>query len=245
MDVTNIITMDTLITIINNAQIIGIVLIVLIILPILVSMYLYGFYKTKGYIHKNIFDEEMIINIIMNVGLIAGFLGVFFFTYAAGVEADIVKNNVKVITDDLMELISPALNPIQKQQLRNELQLPDMTHEDEKVSQSNATLTADAYSQLIIIVDIALTIAFILSVIYKHPFMKILGFNLIVLGFVGLTEFTFINFLPRKYISADTNYTRYTILKDLKGKFVYAPSITDNGTLTPSITDIINKINKL
>ena len=73
-------------------------------------------------------------------------------------------------------------------------------------------------SKLIIIVDIGLTIGFIICAIYKHSFIKMLGLNLIIVVLVGCTEYVFLNFLPNNYISIDTNYIRYTILTTLKEK---------------------------
>ena len=70
----------------------------------------YGYKKTFKYIHKNIFDEHMVINILMNIGLIAALLGIFFFSYAATVEENIVKANAKIAVSDIMESVSPLLN---------------------------------------------------------------------------------------------------------------------------------------
>jgi hypothetical protein len=211
---------------INTAKISCILFIVVIVILVCSSVYRNGYNYTKTYIHRNIFDEEMLINIIINIGLISGFLGLFFFTYAAGVEADIVKINTKIVTDDLMETVSPLLNPNLKNKLSKKIIAPDLKAEDERVQQNNDELKVTAYTKLMIVVDIALTIAFILSVIYKHPFMKILGLNLIVLTFVGLTEFVFIHFIPHKFISADTHFVRYTILTKLHEKFIFPPSPT-------------------
>ena len=211
---------------INTAKTSCIIFIVVIIFLTCASIYRNGYNYTKHYIHSNIFDEEMLINIVINVGLISGFLGIFFFTYAAGVESDIVKINTKIVTDDLMETITPFLNSDVKNKLKTNLTPPDLKLEDEKVQQSNDKLKITAYTNLMIVVDITLTIAFILSVIYKHPFIKILGINLIVLIFVGLTEFIFIHYIPHKYISADTNFVRYNILTTLHKKIIFPSSDT-------------------
>jgi hypothetical protein len=245
MDVTNIITMDTISNIMANKEIIGGILSTIILIPLSISFYNSGWTDTWISVNKNILDEEIFINVFINVGLISVFLGIFFFTYAATVEAEIVKMNVKVVTNDLMELIAPALSDDVKQQFLNNLTVPDMKNEDEHVAKSNNKLMSESFAQLIIILDIALTIAFLISTYYKHHFFKTVGFNLIILIFIGLTEFVFINFVARKYISADTNFARYTILTNLKTKIEYAPSITDESKISPSIinniTDLIKK----
>ena len=205
---------------INNAKLGMSIFCGILVVIFISSVGMYGIKRTLKMIHTNIFDEHMLINIIMNVGLIAGFLGVFFFTYAAGVEQDIVKINTKIVTDDLMELIAPTLSDQAKVSLKEKLKEPDLKHEDKMVSDKNIKVTNDAMSTLILILDIGLTISFIISVIYKHNFLKILGLNLIILTLVGLTEFTFINFIPYKYISADTNFVRYTLLTKLRTKII-------------------------
>lgn len=206
---------------INNAKFgMGIFCGILVMIFIL-SLLNYGIKRTLSMIRTNIFDEHMLINIIMNVGLIAGFLGVFFFTYVADVEQDIVKINTKIITDDLMQLIAPTLSDESKAELKQKLKEPDLKHEDKMVSDKNKKVTNDAMVVLILMLDIGLTISFIISVIFKHNFIKILGVNLVILTLVALTEFAFVNFIPYKYISADTNYVRHTILTKLRTKFIF------------------------
>jgi hypothetical protein len=194
-----------------------------IIVIILLCILARGYEYTMNIISTNIIDSHGIINIIMNVGLISGFLGVFFFTYAAGVEQEIVQKNTKIITDDLMQGIAPALNVKTKQNLLINLKAPDLSQADADTLASNTKLTKDALAQLFLILDIGLTLSFIISILYKHSFISALGLNLIIMLFVGLTEFTFINFIPYRFIAADTNFVRYTILTKLKTKLIFDP----------------------
>ena len=231
----------------NNVKKLGIVLIVVVVLTFCGSIHKYGYKVTKRYIHKNIFDEEMLINIIINVGLISAFLGIFFFTYAAGIELDIVKINTKIVTDDIMEIIAPALDNDMKANLSKNLVAPNLAHEDAEVKKNNDTLKSEAFLQLLIVLDVTLTIGFILSIIYKHSFMKIMGLNLIIVTFVGLTEFTFLHFLPHKYISADTNFVRKIILTNLHEKIIFPKSLTNillstNPLLTSTDPSLQSKI---
>ena len=100
------------------------------------------------------------------------------------------------------------------------MELPDASEEDLHEKKKNDKLMYDAYGKLLVILDIGLTIGFIISVIYKHNFMKILGLNLLIVFLVGCTEFTFLNFIPLQYISMDTNFIRHTILTTLKSKIL-------------------------
>ena len=205
---------------INNAKTGMSIFCGILVVIFILSSVLYGIKRTLKMIHTNIFDEHMLINIIMNSGLIAGFLGVFFFTYVADVEKEIVKMNTKIVTDDLMQLIGPTLSDESKLSLKLKLKEPDLKDADKMVNDHNIKVQNNAMSVLILLLDIGLTVSFIISVIYKHHFLKILGLNLIILTLVGLTEYTFVHFIPHKYITADTNYVRYTILKKLKTKFI-------------------------
>lgn len=178
----------------------------------------YGYKKTFKYIHTNIFDEHMAINISMNIGLIAALLGIFFFTYAASVEEDIVKSNAIIAVSDIMDSVGPLLNNKIKKDLKNKLVEPDQSEADKESNKHNTHLMHEAMAKLFIILDIGLTIGFILSIIYNHNFIKIVGLNLLIVLLVGCTEYTFLNFLPHKFISVDTNYIRWKILTKLKSK---------------------------
>jgi hypothetical protein len=179
---------------------------------------IYGAKKTLKYVHKNIFDEHMAINIFINIGLISALLGIFFFTYATTVEEEIVKTNAVVAVSNIMDMISPLLNNDLRASMMKNIKTPDAKEEDLKAKKSNDVLMNDAYSKLLIILDIGLTIGFIISTIYHYNFIKILGLNLLIVTLVGCTEYTFLNFLPQNFISIDTNFIRYTILTTLKDK---------------------------
>jgi hypothetical protein len=189
-------------------------------LIISVASITYGREETFHYIHEHIFDEHMAINISMNVGLIAALLGIFFFTYASTVEEEIVKGNAIIGVNNIMEAVSPLINNKNKKKILNNMELPDASEEDLHEKKKNDKLMYDAYGKLLVILDIGLTIGFIISVIYKHNFMKILGLNLLIVFLVGCTEFTFLNFIPLQYVSMDTNFIRHTILTTLKSKIL-------------------------
>jgi hypothetical protein len=171
-----------------------------------------------SYIHENIFDEHMAINITMNVGLISALLGIFFFTYAATVEKSIVQTNAIIGVSNIMDMMAPLLNNKIKTDILKSLTIPDQSKEDEDVKKANDIITYNALSNLTIILDIGLTISFIIATIYNHSYIKMLMLNLIIVILVGCTEYTFLNFIPNNYISIDTNYIRYTILTTLKSK---------------------------
>jgi len=204
---------------IKQDGLIGLVVCILLIgSAIGISSSMIGSKKTFKYIHNNIFDEHMVINIVMNIGLIAALLGIFFFTYAAKVEEDIVKSNAKIAVSDIMETVGPLLNKKIKKDLKEKLVEPDQSKEDKESKEHNDHIMHESLAILFIILDIGLTIGFIISILYNHKFINILGLNLLIVLLVGCTEYIFLNFLPLKYISVDTNYIRLKILKKLKSK---------------------------
>jgi len=162
----------------------------------------------------------MITNIVISIGMIMIFLGIFFFGYAAKVEQEIIKLNTEIITTDILNIILPSLDTNTKLNLLKDIKYPDMSKEDSDVAEANTVLINNAIMLLVIIFIVSLIIGFALSYYYNHKFLHILGINLIILFFVGLTEYSFINIIAAKYISADTNYVRYCTLIKLKDKFM-------------------------
>jgi len=173
------------------------------------------------FISENIIDSHMIINIIMNSGLIASFIAVFFFTYATTIEQDIVKSQTVIVINDLMQTINPLLSDNVKKQIYNNIKTSDMSDVDTNASNINNEIINNAYSHLIIIFSIAFLFVMVLSIAYNHNLYEILGLNLILLVLVALTEFTFLHFIPHKFITADTNWVRWKILTTLKTKLLF------------------------
>lgn len=169
--------------------------------------------------NMSLIDLHMISTIITSVGMIMLFLGIFFFGYAASIEEEIVKINTNIVTTDLLNIIEPLLDNSTKSNIVVNLEYPDMVEEDEKVLQKNKDLVMTASTYLVIIFIVSVIIGFILAYISGNNIWEIIGMNLIILICVGLTEFTFLHLIPKKYISADTNYIRYILLMKLKEKF--------------------------
>ena len=165
-------------------------------------------------------DSHMYINVITNVGLFSTFVAIFFFTYASTIEQNIIISQTKIITTDLLQTIKPLLSEAQRAYYKKNLTVPDMRAEDINALNSNNALINTAYGMLLIVFVVAIVVGLILAIIFKHNYYKIIGFNLIILLIVGLTEFTFLHFIPQNYITADTNFIRYTILSKLREKII-------------------------
>lgn len=167
----------------------------------------------------SLIDLHMISTIITSVGMIMLFLGIFFFGYASSVEEDIVKINTNIVTTDLVNLVEPLLDNSTKSNILVNLEYPNMEEEDKKVSIKNSELVMTSSTYLVIIFISSIIIGYILAYISGNNFWEILGMNVIILICVAITEFTFLHLIPKKHISADTNYIRYIILLKMKEKF--------------------------
>jgi hypothetical protein len=170
-------------------------------------------YKLSDFI-----DYHMIISILSSVGIVMLFLGIFFFTYAAVVEEEIVKINANIIVEDLLDVIAPLLDTKMKTNLVKSLKYPNMEEADNSVAKNNSNVMTDSIIKLGIISSVMIVLSVGLAYYTKNNYLNIIGLNLIILIFIGLTEYTFLNMIIKKFIAADTNYVRYLILKNLNEK---------------------------
>ena len=159
-----------------------------------------------------------ISNIALNVILIASFLCVFFFTYAARVEEQIVKNQMEYLVSNLFQNVDllPQSTKTKLKSVISTAELPDLSKEDEKVYCGNNKLMRRTLTFIGILLFIVITIVFILSRIYNFDFISIFKMNVITLFFVALTEFCFLTFVASNYISADTNSVRRSFITATK-----------------------------
>ena len=171
-------------------------------------------YKISEYV-----DMHMFISIISSVGIVMAFLGIFFFTYAADVEQEIVQINASIVVEDLLDVISPILDDNTKASVITKLKYPDMHYADNEVLKNNKNIMTNALGKLAIIFFVLITIGYGISYVSKNNYMSIIGLNLVILIFIGLTEYTFLNMIVKKFIAVDTNYIRLLIIKKLKEKF--------------------------
>jgi hypothetical protein len=185
------------------------------------------------------FSKKDYISILINVILATSFIGIFFFTYGAKIEENIAKAQANYIVDAMMDdvklLPQDKLNDI-KSSLQN-MTPPDLTKEDNEVEEINKKLLIKALTVIGIIFLVGISTAYYLCQIgEKVNFMEVLKSGLIVLTFIGLTEFSFLTFFASYFISADPNFVKQTFINKIIDK---STSSINNGK-----NDIINDINK-
>lgn len=160
-----------------------------------------------------------ITNLILTVTFVATFIGIFFFTYAAKVEKEIVIKQVQYITADMTSILRTNLDNDYKNKIKNVLSTakpPNMDKIDEEVNESNKELMKKAFTILGIIFVAGVAATYYLSKQYNLDFGDILMKNLVMLGFIGIVEFVFITFFAKQFISADPNYVRLAIINTLR-----------------------------
>ena len=156
-------------------------------------------------------------SISMAVIFVASFLALFFFVYATKVEEQVVEHQVDFIVSDL---ISPTrmMSKDQTKYLRAALQLidpPDMSKEDEEVKQHNEKVFNDAIKIIVGFTAVGLLIIFALSKKYNFSFTQLLKNNLIILSFVGITEYLFLTYIGSSFYSANPYFVKKVIVDKL------------------------------
>lgn len=158
-----------------------------------------------------------IASIIINVIFVASFLSIFFFTYASKVEKSIVENQidylVKNITDDIYLL--PQEDRQELKELVSKFQLPNMESVDQQASQNNEAIIIKTSKMIAIGLIVSLIGLYFISKKYNFSAFNVIKENLIILLFIGLTEFTFLNLFGRNYMSVRPNQIKLALVNKL------------------------------
>ena len=180
-----------------------------------------------------------ISNVVLNVTLISIFIGIFFFTYAKVVEQNIVKNQSELIAGYLAKDVSTFLSKQTAQKIKESVTIPlDMAQQDREIEYNNQSLQMNAFIVLVIIFVVGIVIVFSLSKYYQFGLSNILIQNLIIVTFIGLTEFSFLTYIIQNFLPLDPNFVRYKILTSLKKTLAdekIDTSTTLNGINLPQI----------
>ena len=147
-----------------------------------------------------------ISNIVMNVTMISTFIGIFFFTYGKTIEENVVKGQSELVADYIAKDLSTFIDKPTAQKLASQLSPPDMTNADKQVELKNTELQRSAFNILILVAVGGLLFTIILAKYYTLNLQSILKTNLVILLFVGLTEYIFLTYIGQNFISLDPNF---------------------------------------
>jgi hypothetical protein len=177
----------------------------------------------NGDIPSKLDHLNIAISLFLQVSLVSAFLGFFYFTYVDKIEREIVIEQVTDVVNDFTGNNLLLLNSEVVSALRtkfNALTPPDMSAQDTATSYKNSFLEREAF---MILFTIALSgIIFFIGhsiFVYKAGFSREAGYVLleaiIMLGAIALTEYCFLTFITRKFMTADPNVIRAAIITKL------------------------------
>ena len=170
--------------------------------------------------HYSILTSNGISNIIVGLIIFSIFIAIFYFTYAAKIEEQILNIQIKNLVENLTEnldVIEPYLSvkSFLAEQIQN-LEIPDLTKEDEEVESMNKGILMKAVKMLGIFAGVMTVILIFLKIKYKTDIFGSLKTNFIILIFIALTEILFLNMIAKNYISLDTNQVKLNIMQQLQ-----------------------------
>jgi len=159
---------------------------------------------------------QYFINIFLNVIFISIFIGIFFFTYGKTVEEHIIINQTQFIADELSKDISLFIDKPTAKIITDHITIPDETQLDNSINTQNSIIQRNAFHILLAILIFGMSTIFFISSFYNINLFPLIKHNLIILFFVGLTEYFFLTYITQNFILVDPNHVRYTILTSLK-----------------------------
>ena len=164
--------------------------------------------------------SQEIAYIVLSYILAATFISIFFFTYVASVEQDIIKTQVSSVVTEFINETNIFLTNNQKDEIGkiilNNLYMPNMDKEDEETDENNKKLLKKAILIFGVLISVGLLIIFILWYFYRFKIIEILIYSFIILFIIVITEISFVTLIVKNYRLIDKNYITYLILNNLK-----------------------------
>jgi hypothetical protein len=177
---------------------------------------------------------ELISKVLINVLLISVFICIFFFTYGVHIEKLSISNQMKILAKNFMNFFQLSGEPNNKQlydNINNNLlskeSIDKISEGDADALEGNNELIEKVRTYIIIFFCIVVGIIFVIFFFFvknedsngdgeKQGLPGILTESLIILIFIGLTEFAFLTFFGAKYISLDVNHLKLELVKSLQ-----------------------------
>ena len=164
-------------------------------------------------------NYEMLIKILLNTLFISIFICIFFFTYAAHIEEKILNYQMKFLANNIKNNVSSLGNQatnIFKSQINN-YDPGDLSQQDILVKKNNRKVLYEAFkSNCLYLLFVIFIIGIIHYKINKNINIKnIIIYNIIILCFVAVTEFSFLRYFGSQFISIDPNQIKLSIIKNI------------------------------
>lgn len=160
-----------------------------------------------------------VATIVLSFTLMSIFISVFFFTYVAKVEEEVVKKHIDHIVSNILRDSDIVLTPVQKQVFRTSvienLQAPDMSVEDAHVEENNRKIIETSFTVFGVLIGVGLLVVTVLWWRYRFDARTVVIHTLLLLAVTAITEFLFITFVTKKYVLIDENKVTYLFLDTL------------------------------
>jgi len=182
-------------------------------------------------IYNKMVGINFILNVLIQVFAIFVFLSIFFFTYAAKKEGDVVKNqvnflvdsfvgnNLNLLPDDIKELIRSKINSIKTDSPENLKINKEIQDSNEKIKNKTIDVCKKIGIALGAIIIISLVLSKKVNYFKKLNLTKIFKETVVILIAVGLTEFLFLTYLGAQFISIDPNIVKAKVFENLSKAF--------------------------
>lgn len=155
---------------------------------------------------------EFYVNIIFSIIFLTTFLVIFFFSYAQYIEENVITTQSEELVNYFTENLFTFLSPSQKQKISNFLKNVSFPVNN-SYEETNKKIIKKTILFFSIFDGSLIMIVFILFCFDKINLSHLLLNNIILLIFVFLTEFIFLNIIVKEYISFDPNSLRYQTAK--------------------------------
>lgn len=155
-------------------------------------------------------------NLLLGVTLFSIFLIVFYFTYTAQIEGEIVKEQVKTTIDELaFNIKNSGIDMSQAKQFVNNISTPDMSEADKDVEKKNKELLTMCIWIMGIFAMITFGIIILIKFFFSFSLIPIILINLLLVGAVAGIEILFLNVIVKNYRSLDSNFVKKTIVDEI------------------------------
>ena len=163
------------------------------------------------------------VSLFLQISLVSAFLGVFYFTYVDKIEHDIIIGQVSSVVSDFTSGASVLMSPLAKQKAHDyfsKLVPVDMSEQDAATVKKNSWLEKQAFILLgtLTLCGILFFIGHAIFV-YKSGYIResayVLIESLIMLTFIGLTEFCFLTVISRNFFIADPAVIKKQVIDKL------------------------------
>ncbi len=172
-------------------------------------------------------NAEEIIAILLQVGLITLFIGVFFFTYVSKIERDVTTKQIHYIVDSFTQDFGGLMPASVRASIASKMNSMSASNQDEldrKVQKNNDELKSKGIQVLILPVLLAAVVMF--SYMVNNPIQSstlyMVAASVIV---VAITYTAFLHMVVNKYLCVDTNHIKLQIVEELQKYANMAPQV--------------------